>query len=389
VAGTAPAPVRRLVVLVCAVVLVDTAFFAAITPLLPYFSDRLSLCKSAAGVLTGAYPAGTLLASLPAGWFAARAGVKPAVLVGLALLAGSSLAFGFAEDIVVLDLARFVQGVGGAASWTAAFAWLVGMAPRERRGQLIGTAFSAALAGALMGPVLGAVARSVGPRATFSVVAAVAAGLAAWAWWERAPRAGAGQGSLAAVLRRPATVAGVAVVLLVGLFFGVVDVLVPLRLDHLGAAGGVIGGTFLAAAALEGALGPLVGRTSDRRGPLPLVRGGLVSAVVLALLLPLPASVWVVVALMVAAAGLVGGGLWVPGMALLSQGAEAARAEQGYAFALMNLAWAGAQVLGAAGGGGLADLAGDGAAYAALAAVCAVALAVSARAQPSRFRLSS
>ena len=75
---------RRLVVLACAVVLVDTAFFAAITPLLPYYSDRLSLSKTAAGVLTGAYPAGTLLASLPAGWFAARAGVKPAMLLGLA-----------------------------------------------------------------------------------------------------------------------------------------------------------------------------------------------------------------------------------------------------------------------------------------------------------------
>src|SRR5918999_3574788 len=97
---------RRLLLLASAIVLVDTMFYAAITPLLPLYSDELDLSKSAAGVLTAAYPAGTLLASLPAGWLAVRIGVRRTVVVGLALLSASSVAFGLADDVVLLDAAR-------------------------------------------------------------------------------------------------------------------------------------------------------------------------------------------------------------------------------------------------------------------------------------------
>jgi len=43
---------RRLFLLVCAVVLVDTAFYAAIVPVLPHYTEELDLSKSAAGILT-------------------------------------------------------------------------------------------------------------------------------------------------------------------------------------------------------------------------------------------------------------------------------------------------------------------------------------------------
>src|SRR3954454_16943845 len=99
---------RRLFWLVAAVVLVDTMFFAAVAPLLPHYADELDLSKTGAGVLTAAYPAGTLVAALPAGWLAIRWGVKPTLMLGLAMLGLSSLAFAFAGDIVLLDIARFI-----------------------------------------------------------------------------------------------------------------------------------------------------------------------------------------------------------------------------------------------------------------------------------------
>ena len=46
---------RRLVVLVAAIVLVDTMFYGAITPLLPYYSHHFDLSKSSAGLLAAAY----------------------------------------------------------------------------------------------------------------------------------------------------------------------------------------------------------------------------------------------------------------------------------------------------------------------------------------------
>src|ERR1044071_4107718 len=120
---------RRLVAFVCLVVFVDTTFYAAVTPLLPELSDQYDLTKSGAGLLAAAYPAGTFLGALPGGWMAARVGVRPTVLLGLGLIVVASVAFAFASSVLVLDVARFVQGLGGAASWAGAFAWLIGAAP--------------------------------------------------------------------------------------------------------------------------------------------------------------------------------------------------------------------------------------------------------------------
>src|SRR3954467_15309534 len=115
---------RKLLLLVSAVVLVDTSFYAAITPLLPDLTEEFELSKAGAGVLAAAYPIGTFVGGLPGGWMAARVGVRPTVLLGLALMVIASVAFAFADNVVMLDLARFVQGVGGAASWAGAMGWL-------------------------------------------------------------------------------------------------------------------------------------------------------------------------------------------------------------------------------------------------------------------------
>src|ERR671934_163063 len=85
---------RRLLLLVGALVFVDTMFFAALTPLLPHYADRFDLSKAGAGVLQAAYPAGVLVGSLPSGIAAARLGVKATVLMGLGLLAATTVAFG-------------------------------------------------------------------------------------------------------------------------------------------------------------------------------------------------------------------------------------------------------------------------------------------------------
>src|SRR5438046_1051648 len=98
---------RRLVLVVGAVVFVDTMFYAAIAPLLPGLAKELHLSKLSAGALTASYAAGTLIGALPGGVLSARVGPKKTVFVGLALLAVSTLAFGFVNDAALLDIARF------------------------------------------------------------------------------------------------------------------------------------------------------------------------------------------------------------------------------------------------------------------------------------------
>ena len=366
---------RRLLLLVSAVVLVDTMFYAAIAPLLPEYRDDLGLSKSAAGGLTASYAAGTLLGSLPAGWLAGRLGGKTALLVGLGLLAGSSVAFGFAEDLVLLDASRFVQGIGGACSWAGGLAWLMAMSPRERRGELIGTALGAAIFGVLLGPVLGGAATQSSPELVFSGVGVVAVLLAGCAYLTPgdAPDEGSSWTQLARALRARPIVLAVWLVALPALFSGTIGVLVPLRLDELGASGVTIGAVFLAAAAVEGVLSPLLGRFSDRRGRLLPLRVGLGAAAVAAVLLPLPASVLLLgAALLFAVAAL--GMFWAPATALLSESSEAAGLDQGFAFGLMNLAWAAGQVVGGAAGGSLADATADALTYVLLSVLCAATL---------------
>src|SRR3954465_14780840 len=169
---------RRLLVIASTMVLFDVAFYSAIAPLLPDYVDELGRRKAEAGILSAAYAAGTLLASLPAGLLASRAGPRRTVLAGLLLLGFSSVAFGFGNEIALLDAARFSQGIAGALIWSGALTWLITTAPPERRGSVIGTALGTAVAGALIGPALGALAAEVGTELVFSSVLIVAVGLA-------------------------------------------------------------------------------------------------------------------------------------------------------------------------------------------------------------------
>ena len=105
---------RRLIFLASAMIFLDVAFFAAVAPLLPDYVDELGLSKGEAGILSAAYAAGTLIASLPAGLLASRVGPRRCVIVGLLILGVASLVFGLVDQIVLLDAARFVQGVAGA-----------------------------------------------------------------------------------------------------------------------------------------------------------------------------------------------------------------------------------------------------------------------------------
>src|SRR6202012_1669400 len=52
-----------LLAFVCALVLVDTVFFSALTPLLPHYTRTAGLTKAGAGLLVACYPAGTLVGS--------------------------------------------------------------------------------------------------------------------------------------------------------------------------------------------------------------------------------------------------------------------------------------------------------------------------------------
>lgn len=380
---------RRLLILACAIVFLDVTFFSAIAPLLPDYASDLGLNKAEAGVLSASYAAGTLLFALPGGWLAAVFGPRRTVIAGLLLLGVSSFAFGLAGNIVLLDAARFAQGVSGALTWAGALTWLMVTVSAERRGAVIGTALGTAIAGALFGPFLGAVAGAIGVEIVFGSVLLVASALALAASRlpdERVAERPQPRAALRAITSRPVLTA-TAFVAVPSTMFGAIEVLVPLRIDELGGSRALIAAGFVAGAGVEATLAPLAGRYSDRIGRIrPFVVG---------------LSVCTAAILVFAVAGTLGGVLaallglsmgagicFAPAMTMLSDSAAATGMHQGFAAGLSNMAWASGQVIGGAGGGGAASVAGNATPSVAI-ALLLVGTALLARRAALRSRLIS
>lgn len=365
---------RRLLVLVSTIVFVDAMLFGALAPLIPGYADEFGLSKTGAGLLVGAFGAGALLGGIPGGLAAARYGPRRAVVAGLALLAVASFTFAAAEGPWALGLARFVQGASSTVTWAGALAWLTVATPRERRGELIGTAFGAAVFGAILGPMFGAVADAVSVRIAFASVGLAAAGLAAWA--ATRPAAAPEEQAPNAVRRAFADrsfLGGLWLNTLPAWLFGVLVVLVPLRLDAGGFTPFAIGGVFLAAGLVEVVVNPVLGRFSDRRGRLLPVRTALGASIVVAVAFAFARDPYPVAALTVLAA-ISFGAFYTPGMALVSDRAELAGLSQAIGFGIMNTAWALGNMSGPALAGVLAEAGGDTLPYLLAAALCAVTL---------------
>jgi MFS family permease len=368
--------VRRLLILCCAIVLVDTIFYAALTPLVPYFNEEFGLSKSAVGLLGGAFGAGVLLGAAPGGYLASRVGVRAAALVGLALMSLTSVGFALADATWLLVITRFVGGFGSALSWVAAFTWLVARAPEERRGELIGMMLSAAVVGALLGPAFGSAAAIVGLVPAFATVAVAGVLIALWAAFEPAP-APTGGGSLLEALRTvrstPALLTGLWFIGLSPLLFSALAVLVPLDLAAVGWGAAAVGAVFLVSAGFETVVHPLLGRWTDRSGYRAPVVAGLLASMGILAVLAWAVNPWLLALLVVLAGGAFNAPL-VPGTALFSRGTEKAGLDQAVAFAITNFAWASGYAVGSPLGGFLADLGGDALSYFFLMGVCVLTL---------------
>jgi MFS family permease len=125
-------------------------------------------------------------------------------------------------------------------------------------------------------------------------------------------------------------------------------------------------------------MSPFFGRLSDRHGRILPCLVGLGASGVAMTLLPWPEAT-LVLALIVLITGPSIGILWTPSMAMISDGAEDFGLDQGYAVALINLAWSTGQTVGSAGGARLGETYGDALPYLGLAAGCALTFAALAR----------
>jgi MFS family permease len=308
------------------------------------------------------------------------------VLVGLTAVAGCIVLFGLATEPWQLDTARFAQGFASAFSWTGALAWLVAGTPLSRRGATIGNAFAAATGGALFGPVLGAVASQFGVRSTFVAVGVGSLGSRRARRRRRrgrrrrshfppSPRVRPHARAPRLLVRRPPA-----------LCFGTLGVLARCASRRLASARWR-SAPFSRRSGRRDGQQRLIGRASDRYGTVLPLRIGLVASATRRYSSRGPSGAS-------CSRSSSCSPRWRSGRSSrpaddASHAAEEVGLDYGYTFALVNVAWAPGQALGAAGSGALAHATSDALPYLLLSGVCALTLAALWRISPVSTRRSA
>jgi MFS family permease len=146
----------------------------SVLPVLPrYIHGPLGAGDIAVGVVIGAYAVTGLLLRPVAGRLADTRGRKQVVLGGAVLVALSGLLYLPSLGLAGLIFARLLLGAGEGAVYTAGSAWIVDLAPEQRRGQVLGLYGLAVWGGLSVGPLLGELLLDLGGYTTVWIFAAV------------------------------------------------------------------------------------------------------------------------------------------------------------------------------------------------------------------------
>lgn len=146
----------------------------SVLPVLPrYVRGPLHSSDLAVGVVIGSYAVTGLLLRPIAGRLADTRGRRPTVVLGALLVSLSGLLYLPHLGIPGLIFARLVLGAGEGALYTSGSAWIVDMAPPERRGRILGLYGLAVWGGLSVGPLLGELLLHASGYATVWTCAAV------------------------------------------------------------------------------------------------------------------------------------------------------------------------------------------------------------------------
>jgi predicted MFS family arabinose efflux permease len=370
---------RRLPLVIYAIVFFDALLMFALVPLLPHYVNTLSLSKAQAGAIIGIYSAATLVFALPVGRIADRVGARRITVAGVALLAVSTLAYAFAGSFWVLLAARGGQGISSAISWTAGLAWLSSATPPERRGTAMGTAMTFGSVGAFLGPVIaGPLSGLVGPRALFVLLAGVAGLLTLWSLLpaeSHAPpehQAGLTE-TFRMALRSRLIACAVLIMTLVAVVSGLLETLVPLRLGVAGYSASAISLVLGLAGVGAAATQLVVGRGYDRLGGLRIAYVSIGAMVVVLAAIAIPSAAFPVAVIYVVGTPAISG-QYAIAFPLATAGADIVDLPHGIVLGAINVCWGLGFFVGPVLGAAIAQASSDRVAYLLAAGVSAAAL---------------
>jgi MFS family permease len=245
------------------------AFLAvgAVLPVLPrYVRGPVGAGDLAVGVVVGAFALSAIISRPFAGRVADARGRRPVVVYGALGMAVAGALLFIPAGVAGLVLARLVLGAAEGFVFTGGSAWIVDMAPVERRGQSIGL-FGLSIWSALsIGPLVGEGLYALGSFEAvwaFAVVAPLVGAVIA-SRQEHIPPPGAGEEHERRFLPPAAIRPGLALAL-ANAGYATIAAFVALHLADLGTGHGAAVFTAFAASVVTTRL--LLGRLPDRMGP--------------------------------------------------------------------------------------------------------------------------
>lgn len=369
---------RRTVAPIYALILLETLVWIAMVPLAPTFADELGLSGVETGMVLAAASLAALVVALPLGLVADRLGARRVTIASALLFTLATLGQGLADEFWSLLLARGAFGVAFGALWGAGAAWLSDSLSEASRPRGLGATVTVSGIGFTAGPVFAGVLADRYGTGTPFLVAAVAAAVVAAALVVAAPVAPTRpppqrlREMLRVARRDELVLAGIAIIALIGLVGGGVNLLVPLQLRENDASAAEIGLLFSAASAVYTIASGFVARLGARSATLRV--GGLAAlATGLSIVLVLFSSSTIAAVAFV----LLRAPFWATMDTIIyplaAAGAHRSKLGRGSVMGLVMLGWAAASTAGPLIAGGIADIAGTRAAYAVMIGMCGIA----------------
>jgi MFS family permease len=367
---------RRGVAPIYALIFLETLVWIAMVPLAPTFADELGLSGVETGLILAAASLAALVVAFPLGLLADRLGARQVTIASACVFTLATFGQGLADEFWSLLLARLVFGVAFGALWGAGASWLSDSLTDDSRAGALGAAATVAGLGFTTGPVFAGVLTDRYDTGTPFLVVGVAAALATAFLVVAAPAAPDTpprqrlRDMLDVARRDELVLAGIGIIVLIGLVGGGVNLLVPLQLRENGVSAGEIGLLFSAASAIYTVVSAVVARLGSRSATLRV--GGaaaLLTGLSIFLVLGSSSTLAAVAFILLRAAP------WSTMDTIIyplaAAGAHRSGLGRGSVMGLLTVGWGAASTVGPPLAGAIADGLGERAAYAVLIACCA------------------
>lgn len=341
---------------------IDTLLYSLIIPIIPNYITRLGASQTVVGLLFGSYAVSLLITSPLWGILSDRVGRRIPIILGLAGFAASTVFFAFADSIPELFIARLLQGIASAATWTSSLALLADLFPSNERGKVMGLALTAISAGSLLGAPMGGFLADLGgyvtPFLTVTVLIIID-GLAFTFLIKDSQKSAEEKTNILVLLRNRKVLLISAIIFVANGILSLLEPIFPIFLEKsFNASITSIGLLFGIATLAHGITAPVSGNLADRYGHFPVMFCGLALIALTIPLLVLSGTLFHEAIAMFLVGASVAAALSPTLSAIANVVDQQETKSYASAYAIFDIFYALAMILGPIAGGILADLLG-------------------------------